>query len=260
MTRDERRTSSPPSTRLPRPDLVFFDVGDTLVRPDPSWADIYLGACRPFGLELDAAALTAALAETPWEVAGPFEPSREASFEQVTQFDRAVLARLGYRELPAELFRSIEAAFAAREAWHVFPDVLPALEALAREDVRRAVISNWVWGAPELLHDLDLAGHFEALVVSSRVGYQKPQREIFEHGLELTGVARECALHVGDSYRADVLGARAAAIQPVLIDRAIADPTRAANRPPQLDVPVIRDLFELLDLIGVERPDLPSPG
>ncbi len=224
------------------------------MRADPSWADIYLSACRPFGLEVDREALTAALAETPWDHAGPFEPTEEASYERVKSFDRAMLARLGYRELPDRLFRSIEAAFSVRESWHVFPDVLPALEALADHGVRRAVISNWVWGAPELLHDLELARHFEALVISSRVGYQKPQPEIFEHALELTGVERGRALHVGDSYAADVEGARAAGIQPVLIDRAIGDPSRAQDERRDADVPVVADLYGLLHLIGVPRP------
>ena len=32
------------------PKVVFFDVGDTLVRVDPSWGAIYARACREFGL------------------------------------------------------------------------------------------------------------------------------------------------------------------------------------------------------------------
>ena len=95
-------------------------------------------------------------------------------------------------------------------------------------------------------------------MISSRVGYQKPQREIFEHGLELTGVERERALHVGDSYGADVQGARAAGIQPVLIDRRIGDASRVRDERRDVDVPVISDLYELLDLIGVSRPALPQ--
>ena len=38
----ERPAGSHASGAVERPELVFFDVGDTLVRPDPSWADIYL--------------------------------------------------------------------------------------------------------------------------------------------------------------------------------------------------------------------------
>jgi putative hydrolase of the HAD superfamily len=242
--------------RLERPDLIFFDVGETLLRPDPSWAEIYRQACLPFGIDIDLERLSAALAEAPFDLGEPFEPSEESSFERVRAYDAQILAALGYRDPPEAVFRAIGAAFAAREAWLVFPDVLPVLHALADEGIRRAVISNWVWGAPQLLHDLELAAYFEGLVISARIGRQKPDRAIFQHALELTGVAPERAWHVGDSYRADVLGARSVGIQPVLIDRRVTD---AARTPvPELarhdDVPLVSDLFGLLDLLGVPRP------
>jgi putative hydrolase of the HAD superfamily len=237
-------------------ELVFFDVGDTLVRADPSWADVYLGPCRSFGLEIEPAELARALREATqagaWSFEGPFETTPEASYQRIRAFDAEVFDRLGHGDLPDDFFRAVDRAFAAREAWHVFPDVLPALDALAAAGIRRAVISNWLWGAPELLHELDLAAHFEALVISSRVGYQKPHQGIFRHALEVTGVAPEQALHVGDSYRADAMGALAAGIRPVLIDRSgTGAPAPLASDGPA--VPVIRDLLELLDLLGVER-------
>ena len=73
-----------------------------------------------------------------------------------------------------------------------------------RAGIRLCVISNFVWGAPELIHDLELARHFETLVISARVGFQKPNPGIFQHALEQMQVAPERAMHVGDSYRADV--------------------------------------------------------
>ena len=75
--------------------------------------------------------------------------------------------------------------------------------------MRLCVISNFVWGAPELIHDLELARHFEQLVISARVGFQKPNPGIFRHALEPMNVEPERAMHVGDSYRAD-MWARAA--------------------------------------------------
>jgi putative hydrolase of the HAD superfamily len=239
-----------------RVELVFFDVGDTLVRADPSWADVYMGACRSFGLEVEPAELAGALRGATqggaWSFEGPFEATSEASYQRVRAFDAEVFERLGHRDLPDDFFRTIERAFAAREAWHVFPDVLPALDALAAAGIRRAVISNWLWGAPELLHELDLASRFEALVISARVGYQKPHQGIFRHALEVTGVAPERSVHVGDSYRADAMGASAVGIRPVLIDRSGGDGAGPVA-PDGPNVPVVRDLLELVDLLGVER-------
>jgi putative hydrolase of the HAD superfamily len=238
-----------------RPEVIFFDVGDTLVRPDPSWSDVYRQACLAYGLELDrdtvAEALRAAVAAGGLDELGPFEASPEASFARIRRFDEGIMAAAGYHDLPEDFYRRISRTFAERASWHVFPDVVPALERLRSAGVRTAVVSNWLWEAPELLHELDLARHFETLVISDRVGYNKPHRAIFEEALGRMGVAPERALHVGDSYRNDVLGARAAGIHPVLIERARRAGELVAGPAVESGVPVVHDLFELLGLLDL---------
>jgi putative hydrolase of the HAD superfamily len=245
---------TPPS----RPRVVFLDVGDTLVRAHPSWAGVYRLGLADMGLEIDEDELGRALAEATtsgsWPIEGPFETTEEASFARVVEFDRRVLAALGHDDLPDEVFRRIETAFMERTAWYIFPDVPPAIDALTAAGIRLGVISNWVWGGPELLHSLELAGHFEALTISARVGYNKPHPRIFEHALHVMNVAPSEAVHVGDSYSADVVGARAVGIAPVLIDRRVADPARVRAEHEDPELPVVRDLLELLDLLGIERP------
>ncbi len=243
----------------PRPELVFFDIGDTLVRVDPSWTGAYLAAATSWGLDVEAQALATAFAtalgEGLWDSLGPFEATPEGSYQRIKQFDVRAMALLGYHDLPDEFYRHLGRFFEQRAAWHVFPDVTPVLEALAAAGFRRAVISNWVKALPELLHDLALAHHFEAIVASARVGYVKPQREIFEHALQLTGVPPERAVHVGDNPDADVSGASAVGIRPILLDRGARFPDGSPGRP---DVPVVGDLYGLLPLLGVT--DGPSPS
>ena len=251
-------TSASIGRQLPRPQVLFFDLGDTLIRAHPSWAGVYRLGLVDAGIEADEAELEQALRDASqaggWALDGPFEATEEASFERVKQFDAAVLASLGYPGLPDEVFRRVEAAFLARSAWYVFPDVLPAIEALDAAGVRMAVISNWLWGGHELLHSLELARHFEALVISARVGFNKPHPGIFAHALAAMQVAPVDAVHVGDSYGADVVGARGVGITPVLIDRRQPDKARVREEYDDPDLPVIGDLLELLDLLGVARP------
>ena len=168
-----------------------------------------------------------------------------------------MLEVLGAAVPPDDFFRSLETAFAERAAWWIFEDVPESLQAMQDAGLRLAVISNWGWAGPELMHTLELARHFEAVVVSDRVGYLKPSAGIFRHALELMGVAAGDAVHVGDSVAADVAGARAVGIQPVLIERV----TRGHGAPvdemdPVLppDVPRIADLWQLVDLLGIDRP------
>lgn len=243
--------------RFPRPGVVFLDLGDTLIRAHPSWAGVYRLGLTEAGIEVDEGELEHALADATragsWALDGPFEATAEASFERIKQFDAAVLASLGHPDLPDEVFRRVEAAFLERSAWYIFPDVLPAVEALGAAGVRLAVISNWLWGGQELLHSLELARHFEAVVISARVGFNKPHPAIFEHALAAMHVAPADALHVGDSYAADVVGARRVGITPVLIDRRQGDGARVREEHDDRELAVIGDLFELVDLVGVAR-------
>ena len=243
------------TARLERPDVVFLDLGDTLVRAHPSWVEVYAQAFPTFGVEIAREDFQRAFSEAfdEGENEGPFEATEEASYRRLKELDGRVFAKLGYPDLPDEFFRRVEEAFAADSSWWVFPDVIPALDALVSEGIRLGVISNWSWQAPELLHDLELARHFEALIISARVGYLKPHRGIFDHALGVMRVSPERAVHVGDSVRADVEGSRAAGINPVLIDRSTHVHAHHNDALPP-GVPVITDLFGLLDLLDVRRP------
>ena len=244
---------TPPATT---PKIVFFDVGDTLVRIDPSWSAIYLRCCREFGVEVGEAALKAAVdaasAAGFWDSSAPFEATEEASYRRIKTFDQKVMASLGHGDLPDRFYRRLGELFLATEAWHVFPEVRGVLDLLGSAGLRTAVISNWVWGLPELLHDLDLAHHFEHVVVSSRVGYDKPHAGIFEHALELARVPGREAVHVGDNPATDVAGARAAGIRPILIRRRPPTHTHGPDGVSLEGVAVISDLRELPALLGLE--------
>jgi putative hydrolase of the HAD superfamily len=246
------------------PEVVFLDVGDTLIRAHPSWAGVYRQGLLESGIDLSEKDLERALLQETqqggwWTIEDPFEPTEENSWQRIIEFDAAVLRRTGHEDLPDSVFRKIEDAFARRSAWYVYPDVMPALDALRDNNIRLCVISNFVWGGPELFHDLALAAHFEQLVVSARVGFQKPNPGIFKVALERMKVDPAKAWHVGDSYRADVVGARRVGINGLLIDRSGEDPARAKDKHQDADLTVITDLFELLDLLDIERPAL-SPA
>ena len=236
------------------PRIVFFDVGDTLVRVEPSWAAVYVRTCREFGLDVQESDLEAAVAAESatgfWEASEPFEATMEASFERVKGYDVRVMAHLGLTDLPDRFYQRVGEHFLAAETWSVFPEVRGVLDLLRAAGVRCSVVSNWVWGLPELLHDLELAHHFEHVVVSSRVGYDKPHPAFFRNALELVGAAATDVLHVGDNLATDVAGARAAGIRAVLVSRPPDIHGHARGDVPP-DVSVIADLTGLPPLLGL---------
>ena len=235
---------------------MLIGVGDTMAKPNPTWFEIYSRTFEAYGIETDATsvgqAFRAAWAE--WAHEGPFEATEEASFRRLTELDQLVFDRIGYPNLPEAFFRDVDLAFRERSAFFVFPDVIPALDAMQAVGLRLAVVSNWGWHAPELLQTLELARHFEVMSISARVGYQKPHAAIFEHALELLDVGPEQAIHIGDDPDADVMGARRVGIEPVLIDRKgrIDTPLGAATETGE--VAFIHDFADLLDLLDIDRP------
>ena len=85
---------SPPAP-IDRPDVIFFDLGDTLMRTHPSWAGVYRLGLAEHGIEVDEDELARALTEAApdhWLMEGPFEASEQASFARVKQYDQEVLA------------------------------------------------------------------------------------------------------------------------------------------------------------------------
>ena len=66
---------------------------------------------------------------------------------------------------------------------------------------------------------MGLGHHIDTVVSSASVGLHKPDPRIFELACERLGVAPEDAAHVGDHHYADIVGASAVGMTPVLIDR-----------------------------------------
>jgi putative hydrolase of the HAD superfamily len=93
------------------------------------------------------------------------------------------------------------------------------LRELRRRGLRLVVVSNWDVSLHERLAELGLAPLLDGAVASAELGVAKPDPAIFAHALALAGCAPEHAWHAGDSPEADVAGARAAGVEPVLVAR-----------------------------------------
>ncbi|HEU0029066.1 MAG TPA: HAD-IA family hydrolase [Kofleriaceae bacterium] len=83
---------------------------------------------------------------------------------------------------------------------------------LARELADRgaivAVLSNSEGRLADLFAEIGLADNFVAIVDSGRVGLEKPDPRIFAHTLAAVGAPDARAIHIGDSWDADIVGAR----------------------------------------------------
>lgn len=106
-----------------------------------------------------------------------------------------------------------------RNLWSLVPAGLGhALDAVRARGVRVVVVSNSEGMLERLFDDLGLLSHLDRVVDSGVVGVEKPDPRIF--GVALDGTPPEAALHLGDTFATDVLGAREAGLRSALIDEA----------------------------------------
>ena len=98
------------------------------------------------------------------------------------------------------------------------PEAFAAVRRVREAGLVAGVISNSNGSVRSILEETGLSAHLHFIIDSSVVGVEKPDPRIFHLGLREAGVAPEEAIYVGDLYSVDVLGARAAGLQGILLD------------------------------------------
>lgn len=140
-----------------------------------------------------------------------------------------------------------EATHARDNLWSDMPEEVPgALERMRIAGYRLAVLSNTESNLRDRIAAAGIGPFFETLVISAEVGSEKPDRKIFDEALRRMAVAPEHALHVGDFYSIDVLGARGVGITPIMLDTKGLSPDRDVIR-----VASLTELTALLKADGV---------
>jgi putative hydrolase of the HAD superfamily len=216
--------------------VVMLDALGTLVELQPP-APRLRALLAQRGFEVDEQRAGAAFAaEIAYYLEHNLEGSDRARLDDLR--DRCAEVMMASLDLPGLDHATGREVMLGSLEFSAFPDVLPALSALAGH--RRVVVSNWDCSLPDWLRGAGVLEHVDAVVTSAEVGVAKPGRAIFERALELAGAQPADAVHVGDSVENDVAGALAAGIRPVLVARDGSSPA---------GVETIRSLTELPSLL-----------
>lgn len=191
--------------------------------------------------------------DTLCEIGDPHHPFAElarASSRQVDARTALMTRPLGIRQAAehldssgidiAELEQRLQIELASIR---LFDDTIPTLTELKRRGIKLAIASNLA--APYALPLLKLLPfQLDAYAWSFEIGYLKPQAEIFEWVTSRIGVPAAATLMVGDTYKADYVGALNAGLQ-----------ARHLVRPPNSPSggTMIQSLTEILDLHLAEQ-------
>ena len=222
---------------------VFFDVDFTLIHPGPRFQGIgYHASCARHGIAVDVRRFDEAVAGASTVLDAPDAMYDAAIYVAYT---RRIIELMG-GEGPAldRVARELYDEWAEHEHFSLYDDVAATLRTLRDRGLRLGLISNSHRCLVSFQTHFSLEGLIDAAISSSDCGYLKPHPRIFQAALDLTGVAPEDAVMVGDSFAHDVVGARRAGMRGILLARG---PLRHAIDD---DVETIRTLHELPAVIG----------
>jgi putative hydrolase of the HAD superfamily len=203
---------------------ILFDAAGTLFHLTKTVGDHYAYVGREVGLDLDAHKLDSAF-HAAWKqmprrpaIDGPRKNDDKGwwrellghVFDQVapsfSEFDRDNFFEVAYEH------------FAEAGVWKLYPDVPEVLEQL-RPRFQLAVISNFDGRLRFILQHLGISNYFRHIFISSELGADKPDPEIFRRALKVMFLDVNEVLHVGDDPERDWKAAKEAGLLVFQLDR-----------------------------------------
>ena len=210
------------------PKVIFLDAVGTIFGVRGSVGQIYGEIAQRFGVTADADALNQAFFQS-FRMAPPMAfpgvkaadvPEREyawwwaiaaETFQYVGVLDQ-------FSDFEA-FFSALYKHFATADPWVVYPDTRYTLMHWRDRGLELGVVSNFDTRIHDVLKSLDLAEFFTSVTISTEVGVAKPNPKVFEVALQKHNCTPEDAWHVGDSFKEDYEGARAAGLRGIWLRR-----------------------------------------
>jgi putative hydrolase of the HAD superfamily len=203
---------------------IFFDAVGTLVYLTRTVGDHYALVGSEVGLTLDALQLDRAFYMA-WDQMPP-RPAIDAPRENDDKGWWRQLVDLVLDQVAPSLgefdrdnfFEIAYEHFAEAGVWELYPEVVDVLERL-QPGFQLAVISNFDGRLRFILRHLGISKYFAHVFISSELGTDKPDPEIFRRAVKLIGLEPNQVLHVGDDSERDWKAAAEAGLSVFKLDR-----------------------------------------
>jgi putative hydrolase of the HAD superfamily len=203
---------------------IFFDAVGTLFRLTNRVGDHYALVATEVGLDLSAEELDRAFVSA-WNqmphrtaIDGPRENDDKDWWRALVDLVLDQVAP-SLSELDRDNFFEIAYEhFAEAGVWQLYPEVIDVLENV-QSRFQLSVISNFDGRLRFILEHLGISKFFAHVFISSELGADKPDPEIFRRALKLVNLSPSKVLHVGDDPQRDWQAARGAGLSIFELDR-----------------------------------------
>lgn len=228
-----------------RIETVLLDAGGVLVFPN--WNRVSVILAR-HGIPVSPEALRAAEPAAKFAVDTAAHVAATNDADRGSRYFRLVFSGAGVPpDAPlAGALDDLWAYHGEHNLWEEVPsDIREQLQRLAATGARLAIASNANGALHRLFDRLDLTRYFAAICDSCVEGVEKPDPRFFHIVLDRAGGRAETAIHVGDLYHVDVVGAQRAGLRAILVDAHGLYAESAAER--------VKDLAAVADLVEASR-------
>ena len=206
---------------------IFLDWFNTLARYEPPREELHSRTLQEFGIKLSPQEVMRGLlaadgyffeenARSPVVKRSPTEQT-----EVYIQYNNIILTTAGVKVAKEQLLKIMKRGQEVFQGvtFVLFDDVLSTLKPLKEQKFILGLLTNLTSDINRICRSLGLEPYLDFVVSSGIVGIDKPAPQFFLAALENAGVEPQEAVHVGDQYKLDVVGARGVGINPILIDR-----------------------------------------
>jgi REG-2-like HAD superfamily hydrolase len=202
-------------------ECVIFDFGDTLVTLNPSKESIVSEFLSLKGLTINIGEITKAyrIVNYCYRQSALRQKEPKAKKDFLLNINRELFKVMGLSKNEDMWAEELYNLFSQKKRWEVFRDTIPSLDEIKRLGYKMAILANWDRDLNSLASKLGLNNYFSGIFSSEELSVEKPNPEIFSYSLRYLSFNPEETIYVGNDYELDVICARGAGIEPVLIDR-----------------------------------------
>lgn len=211
---------------------MFFDVGNTLIFPQPNYFEACIRVASADGIYLDPSQfatisqatsdyyakenkLNTALWSKDNTIHSFFNRFFAQIFKYVIQANKLNISLDNAERWGIAVYNN----YRTSSYWEVYDDVFPILRYLKRKNYVLGIYSDWHTGLKSQLANLGLDIFFDHIWTSAQLGISKAENGAYEKVAELSQIIPQQTIFIGDSYNLDYKASKDSGFNSILLDR-----------------------------------------